>query len=120
MSSALSEEVGPLGIRVLIVEPGQFRTEFGGARMHRSREIDAYAETVGPTREFVDNMDGTQAGDPHKAAAAILSVLDAPEPPLRLALGDDAVDAIRGEHERRGADLEAWENVSRATTFDDA
>jgi NAD(P)-dependent dehydrogenase (short-subunit alcohol dehydrogenase family) len=120
MSSALSEEVGPLGIHVLIVEPGQFRTEFGGARMHRSREIDAYAETVGPTREFIDNMDGTQAGDPQKAAAAILSVLEAPEPPLRLALGDDSVDAIRGEHERRGADLEAWEKVSRATTFDDA
>jgi NAD(P)-dependent dehydrogenase (short-subunit alcohol dehydrogenase family) len=50
MSSALSEEVGPLGIHVLIVEPGQFRTEFGGARMHRSREIDAYAETVGARR----------------------------------------------------------------------
>ena len=86
--------------------------------MHRSREMAAYAGTVGPTRQFIDDMDGTQAGDPRKAAAAILHVLDAPEPPLRLALGDDAVDAIRGEHERRGADLSAWEQVSRATTFD--
>jgi hypothetical protein len=100
------------------VEPGQFRTEFGGARMHRSREIDAYAETVGPTRQFVDDMDGTQPGDPRKAAAAIRDVLDSPEPPLRLALGGDAVEAIRGEHERRGADLSAWEQVSRAATFD--
>jgi NAD(P)-dependent dehydrogenase (short-subunit alcohol dehydrogenase family) len=117
MSSALSEEVAPLGIRVLIVEPGQFRTEFGGARMHRSPEIPAYAETVGPTRRFVDEMDGSQAGDPRKAAAAILEALDSPEPPLRLALGNDAVDAIREEHARRGRDLDAWEQTSRAAVF---
>jgi NAD(P)-dependent dehydrogenase (short-subunit alcohol dehydrogenase family) len=120
MSSALSEEVGPMGIRVLIVEPGQFRTEFGGSRMHRSREIPAYAETVGPTREFIDEMDGTQAGDPAKAAAAIIEVLDSDDPPLRLALGDDAVDAIREEHARRGADLDAWERLSRSAVYEDA
>ena len=120
MSSALSEEVAPFGIRVLIVEPGQFRTEFGGSRMQRSPEIPAYAETVGPTREFVDDMDGTQAGDPAKAAAAILKVLDSPEPPLRLALGNDAVDAIREEHERRRADLDAWERLSRAAGYEAA
>jgi hypothetical protein len=101
------------------VEPGQFRTEFGGARMHRSAELPAYAETVGPTRQFIDDMDGTQPGDPHKAALAIRDALDSPDPPLRLALGDDAVDAIRGEHERRSADLSAWEQVSRDTVVDD-
>jgi NAD(P)-dependent dehydrogenase (short-subunit alcohol dehydrogenase family) len=120
MSSALSEEVAPFGIRVLIVEPGQFRTEFGGSRMQRSPEIPAYAETVGPTREFVDDMDGTQAGDPAKAAAAILKVLDSPDPPLRLALGNDAVDAIREEHARRRADLDAWERLSRAAVYEAA
>jgi NAD(P)-dependent dehydrogenase (short-subunit alcohol dehydrogenase family) len=120
MSSALSEEVAPFGIRVLIVEPGQFRTEFGGSRMQRSREIAAYAETVGPTRDFVDDMDGTQEGDPAKAAAAILEVLDSPDPPLRLALGNDAVDAIREEHARRGADLNAWEALSRGAVFQHA
>jgi NAD(P)-dependent dehydrogenase (short-subunit alcohol dehydrogenase family) len=120
MSSALSEEVAPFGIRVLIVEPGQFRTEFGGSRMQRSPEIPAYAETVGPTREFVDDMDGTQEGDPAKAAAAILEVLDSPDPPLRLALGNDAVDAIREEHARRGADLDAWEALSRGAVFQHA
>jgi NAD(P)-dependent dehydrogenase (short-subunit alcohol dehydrogenase family) len=120
ISSALSEEVAPFGIRVLIVEPGQFRTEFGGSRMQRSPEIAAYAETVGPTRQFVDDMDGTQEGDPAKAAAAILEVLDSDDPPLRLALGNDAVDAIRGEHARRGADLDAWERLSRAAVYEDA
>jgi NAD(P)-dependent dehydrogenase (short-subunit alcohol dehydrogenase family) len=91
MSEALAAEVAPLGIRVLIVEPGAFRTGFGGARMQRSREIDAYAATVGPTRAFVDGMDGAQPGDPRKAASAILAALDPPAAPLRLALGDDAV-----------------------------
>jgi NAD(P)-dependent dehydrogenase (short-subunit alcohol dehydrogenase family) len=120
MSSALSEEVAPFGIRVLIVEPGQFRTEFGGSRMQRSPEIAAYAETVGPTRQYVDDMDGTQAGDPAKAAAAILEVLDSDDPPLRLALGNDAVDTIREEHARRGADLDAWEELSRSAVYEDA
>jgi NAD(P)-dependent dehydrogenase (short-subunit alcohol dehydrogenase family) len=120
MSSALSEEVAPFGIRVLIVEPGQFRTEFGGSRMQRSEEIAAYAETVGPTRQYVDDMDGTQAGDPAKAAAAILEVLDSDDPPLRLALGNDAVDTIREEHARRGADLDAWEELSRSAVYEDA
>jgi NAD(P)-dependent dehydrogenase (short-subunit alcohol dehydrogenase family) len=120
ISTSLAEEVGPLGIRVLIVEPGSFRTEFGGGRMHYSRQIDAYAETVGPNREYIEGVDGTQPGDPRKAAAAILDVLDSPDPPLRLALGDDAIDAIRAEHARRGADLDAWEQVSRATAVDPA
>jgi NAD(P)-dependent dehydrogenase (short-subunit alcohol dehydrogenase family) len=120
LSEALDAEVAPLGIRTLIVEPGSFRTEFGGARMHRSREIDAYADTVGPTRAFLDGMDGTQPGDPRKAAAAILAALDAPQPPLRLALGADAVDAIRAKHERLRGDLDSWEAVSRDTAHADA
>ena len=117
MSEALAEEVGPLGIRVLIVEPGSFRTAFGGARMQRSRPLGAYAATVGPTRAYVDGMDGTQPGDPRKAAAAILAVLDAEDPPLRLALGADAVDAIRAKHERLRDDLDRWEATSRATAL---
>jgi NAD(P)-dependent dehydrogenase (short-subunit alcohol dehydrogenase family) len=117
LSEALAPEVGPLGIRVLIVEPGAFRTGFGGGRMHRSDPLPAYAETVGPTRAAVDAMDGSQPGDPDRAAAAILAALDADEPPLRLALGDDAVDAIRAKHEQLRADLEGWEAVSRGTAF---
>jgi hypothetical protein len=87
--------------------------------MHRSRAIDAYAATVGPSRDFLENMDGTQPGDPRKAAAAILAALDAPDPPLRLALGADAVDAIRAKHERLRADLEGWEALSRDTAVDE-
>jgi NAD(P)-dependent dehydrogenase (short-subunit alcohol dehydrogenase family) len=116
LSEALAAEVAPLGIRTLIVEPGSFRTEFGGARLHRSaRVIDDYAATAGATRAYLDGVDGTQPGDPRKAAAAILAALDAPEPPLRLALGADAVDAIRAKHEQLRADLDAWEAVARDT-----
>jgi NAD(P)-dependent dehydrogenase (short-subunit alcohol dehydrogenase family) len=118
LSEALAAEVGPLGIRTLIVEPGSFRTGLLGATMHRSPEIDAYADTVGATRAYTEGEHGAQAGDPRKAAAAILSVLDAPDPPLRLALGADAVEAIRAKHERLRADLDGWEALSRDTAFE--
>jgi NAD(P)-dependent dehydrogenase (short-subunit alcohol dehydrogenase family) len=116
-SEALHGEVGPLGIRVLIVEPGAFRTEFGGARLHESPALDAYAETVGPTRDYITGIDGDQPGDPRKAAEAILTTLDQPDPPLRLALGTDAVDAIRGALEARLANLDATEPLARSAVF---
>jgi NAD(P)-dependent dehydrogenase (short-subunit alcohol dehydrogenase family) len=118
LSEALAAEVAPFGVRVLIVEPGAFRTEFGGGRMHRSRTIDAYAVSTGGTREAVENMDGTQPGDPAKAAAAIVRAVGSDDAPLRLALGADAVEAIRAHHEALAADLAAWEEVSRATALD--
>jgi NAD(P)-dependent dehydrogenase (short-subunit alcohol dehydrogenase family) len=120
LSEALAGEVGPLGIHVLIVEPGAFRTEFGAGRMHRtSTIIDDYTPTSGATRAAVDQMDGSQPGDPDKAAAAILEAISAPGAPLRLALGNDAVDAIRAKHERLRADLDNWEHVSRSTVLAD-
>jgi NAD(P)-dependent dehydrogenase (short-subunit alcohol dehydrogenase family) len=117
ISEALAAEVAPFGVKVLIVEPGSFRTEFGGGRMHRSRTIDAYAVSTGGTREAVENMDGTQPGDPAKAAAAIVRAVGSADAPLRLALGADAVEAIRAHHEAVAADLAAWEEVSRATAL---
>jgi NAD(P)-dependent dehydrogenase (short-subunit alcohol dehydrogenase family) len=116
VSECLAAEVEPLGIQVLIVEPGAFRTAFGGAAMERSPELgDVYAATAGPTRRMIDEMDGTQPGDPGRAAATILRALDADDAPLHLALGDDAVDVIRAAQDARRADLDAWEQFSRAT-----
>jgi NAD(P)-dependent dehydrogenase (short-subunit alcohol dehydrogenase family) len=118
LSEALASEVAPLGIRTLLVEPGQFRTGFGGARMHRSREIGAYADTVGATRAFVDGMDGTQPGDPRKAAAAIITALDADEPPLRLVLGADAIGNITSRLDAVESELRQWEQVGRDTAVE--
>jgi NAD(P)-dependent dehydrogenase (short-subunit alcohol dehydrogenase family) len=117
LSEALAEEVKPFGVKVLIVEPGAFRTEFGGGRMHRSRTIDAYAVSTSGTRDAVETMDGTQPGDPVKAAAAIVRAVGSDDAPLHLALGADAVEAIRAQHESLAADLAAWEDVSRSTAL---
>jgi NAD(P)-dependent dehydrogenase (short-subunit alcohol dehydrogenase family) len=120
ISESLAAEVAPFGLRVLIVEPGAFRTEFGGARMQRSRTIDAYRASTGANRDFIDAMNGTQPGDPAKAARAILQALDETDAPLRLPLGRDSVDAIRAHHEALLSDLTRWEPVSIDTEVDEA
>ncbi|HEV7758453.1 MAG TPA: SDR family NAD(P)-dependent oxidoreductase, partial [Acidimicrobiales bacterium] len=118
LSEALVDEVAPFGIGVVVVEPGSFHTEFGGERMHRSQVIDAYHVSTGATRDAVDDMDGTQPGDPAKAARAIVQVVGADRQPLRLALGQDAVEAIRAKHARLRHDLDTWEALSLDTALD--
>jgi len=117
-SEALALEVAPFGIKVMIVEPGQFRTAFAGAGLRHMPQIDAYRDVVGGTREFAREMDGTQAGDPAKAAAAVEAALDADKTPLRLQLGADAVDAVREHAEGLLKDLGAWESIGRGTAFE--
>jgi NAD(P)-dependent dehydrogenase (short-subunit alcohol dehydrogenase family) len=116
MSEALADEVRPLGIRVLIVEPGAFRTSLWGSTS-ASEPIADYVATVGPTRDMVQTGDGSQPGDPAKAAGAILTALDSAEPPLRLPLGDDAVDAVLGHLDTVRAEISAWEKTARDTRF---
>lgn len=118
LSEALAAEVAPFGIKVLIVEPGQFRTNLAGAGMRHMPELPDYADTVGVTRRFAHDMHQTQEGDPLKAAAAIAAALESPSTPLRLALGRDAVDAIRTHAEGLLADLARWESVSVDTRID--
>jgi NAD(P)-dependent dehydrogenase (short-subunit alcohol dehydrogenase family) len=118
MSEALAEEVRPLGIKVLIVEPGAFRTALF-ANITASPEIADYAATVGPTREMTQTGNGAQPGDPAKAAAAILTALDAEKTPLRLPLGDDSVDAILGHLDAVRAEITGWEKLARDTRLAD-
>ena len=118
LSQALAQEVAPFGIKVLIVEPGAFRTSFAGGALTHSPAIDAYQGTVGAIRSALPSSDGTQPGDPAKAAAAILAALDADETPLRLPLGTDAADAILADLERSQQEFRTWENVTRGTDFD--
>ncbi|MGW2474070.1 oxidoreductase [Streptomyces sp. NPDC001665] len=119
LSEALAAEVAPHGIKVLIVEPGSFRTGFaGGGALRQSAPLDAYADSVGPVRSGLPESDGKQEGDPAKAAEAILSALDAEDTPLRLPLGNDATDAVLGALDASRAETLAWEKVSRSTGFD--
>ncbi|MFF4369219.1 oxidoreductase [Streptomyces sp. NPDC001594] len=120
LTEALRGEVAPFGIKTLIVEPGAFRTGFaGGAALQQSAGVlPAYADTVGAVRSGLPDSDGKQPGDPVKAAAAILAALDAPETPLRLALGNDALDAILAHADAAREEARTWEPVSRGTDFD--
>jgi NAD(P)-dependent dehydrogenase (short-subunit alcohol dehydrogenase family) len=118
LSETLQAEVSPFGIRVLIVEPGAFRTGlFRPDAAYFSDEMGEYAETVGPTRAFVRDGHLEQPGDPVKAAAAIITALDADEPPLRLVLGQDAIGNIRSRLGGVSAELDQWEDVGAATAF---
>lgn len=119
-SEALAQEVAPFGIKVLIVEPGQFRTQLAGSGMRHMPVIEAYQPVVGATREFAHSMHNTQAGDPRKAAVAIAKALQAENTPLRLPLGGDSVDAVRAHAQAMLKDMEAWEALSRSTDFDAA
>jgi NAD(P)-dependent dehydrogenase (short-subunit alcohol dehydrogenase family) len=118
-SEGLADEVAPHGVTVLIVEPGAFRTNlFGPGAAYFSEPMIAYADTVGTTRRLVETGDGGQPGDPAKAAAAILTALEADPTPLRLPLGDDAVQHIRGHLAQISKELDEWEPLARHTTLD--
>ena len=118
LSEALAAEIAPFGVRVLIVEPGNFRTGLLGRSMHMAAPMEEYATTVGVTRSYFASADGRQPGDPAKAAAAIMTALDADEPPLRLALGADAVEGIRAKYQELTAELARWEPLARSTAFE--
>jgi NAD(P)-dependent dehydrogenase (short-subunit alcohol dehydrogenase family) len=119
LTQALADEVGAFGIRTLIVEPGAFRTGlFSPGAPVESEAMPEYADTVGPTRAYVESGDGNQPGDPRKAAVAIADAVAADEAPLRLVLGGDAVDNVRAQLDDLRDELSRWESVGRATAFD--
>jgi len=115
MSEALAQELAPFGIKVLIVEPGAFRTNFNADALKYMPAIDAYKATVGRTREYARNLDGTQVGDPFKAARAIELALGAATTPLRLQVGADSAAAVKGHAEQLLKDLTNWEKVAVET-----
>ena len=118
LSELLSKEVAPFGIKVLIVEPGPFRTDWGGRSLKvPKRPIDAYAETAIARRHQIQSYSGAQPGDPVRAAEAIIATVEARNPPLRLPLGNFAYDAMRAEIEVLRKEVETVEEAARGADF---
>lgn len=117
-SEALAEEVAPLGIRVTLVEPGPFRTDWAGPSLVTPRHrIDSYAGTAHRTIARLNGYSGRQAGDPARAASAMIEVVEAADPPLHLPLGKWAIDRMRFKIDRLRQDTMAWEQRALATDF---
>ena len=120
LSEALAVELAPFGIRVTIVEPGGFRTNFAAGSLRvASQPLAAYGGTpAGKTRDNISHYHGHEPGDPVKAAAALLAAVDAVEPPRRLPLGPDAVGAVRAKAASVLEQLDRWAALSISTDFD--
>ncbi|WPO98029.1 oxidoreductase [Pseudomonas sp. HR96] len=118
ISESLALEVKPLGIDVLIVEPGPFRTHWAGPSIKSSATvIDDYDATAGERRRQTAARSGNQAGDPVRAAEAIIQAATSPKPPLRLLLGKQALQLARQKLETLRADFDAWEAVTVGADF---
>ena len=116
-SEVLAKETAPLGLKVTIVEPGGFRTDFAGASTTIREGLAAYHATVGSAARHQRAYDGAQPGDPARAATAILQLVALPEPPLRLLLGSDAVRIVEeADRLKIEADLK-WRSLSVSTDF---
>lgn len=116
-SEVLAKEVGPLGIKVTIIEPGGFRTDFAGSSSSIVTGLPAYAATVGETARFQREYDGKQPGDPSKAAQVIIYLTTVPEPPLRLLLGSDAIKAVFHNDANKKEEAMHWQSLSISTDF---
>jgi NAD(P)-dependent dehydrogenase (short-subunit alcohol dehydrogenase family) len=118
LSQALAKEVGPLGIRVSLIEPGPFRTDFQGRSMtSAAKPIDAYAETAGARRTQLKASSGKQPGDPVRAADAIIKVVESADPPLHLVLGKNGVQRVREALQEVLRSVDEWESVSLGADF---
>lgn len=120
LSGSLRKELQPLGINVTIIEPGAFRTDFAGRSLTQSAAAIAdYAETAGKRRKENDTIHGTQPGDPAKAAEAIVTIAESPNPPSLAVLGKDAVEAFAAAAEAERAELEQWRDLSLSTGIEE-
>ncbi len=118
LSEALWQEVEPLGIKVMLVEPSGFRTDWAGRSANESKQqIDGYADTADKNIRQLRAISGNQSGDPARAAEAIVYAVESPNPPHRLLLGNDAYDGAMAKLDELRDEFAAWEVVSRGADF---
>jgi NAD(P)-dependent dehydrogenase (short-subunit alcohol dehydrogenase family) len=116
-SEVLNAEVKPLGIKVTIIEPGGFRTDWGGSSMGTAPNGPDYDATVGEMNRYRESTVATWAGDPRRAAQIIAQLPDLDDPPLRLLLGAGAVESAANSSRARAEEAERWSAVSRSADF---
>lgn len=117
-SEVLSKEVAPLGIKVILIEPGGFRTDWAGSSMNFTQPGEDYQATVGLMYERLRERAGKEAGDPVRAAKAIIHIINEKNPPLRLLLGRSAVQFARAADQAKLAETDRWEKLSDSADFD--
>ena len=118
VSESLAAELKPLGIKVTIVQPGPFRTDFISRSLVRAENhIADYDRTSGKFLRFLETMDGKQPGDPERAAEAIIAAVESDAPPLRLVLGKYANDKLRKKLADTEKERAAWEHVGPPVDF---
>ncbi|MDH7638342.1 oxidoreductase [Sphingomonas oryzagri] len=118
ISEALGKELAGFGICVTALAPGQFRTDWAGRSMDRTaRSIADYDVVMDPIRAARQAKNGHQPGDPAKAAQALLALIEAPHPPVRLFLGEDALGLVEQKLDGMKAEIATWEALSRSTAF---
>jgi NAD(P)-dependent dehydrogenase (short-subunit alcohol dehydrogenase family) len=118
LSEALSKEVAPLGIKVTVVEPGPFRTDWAGRSLQSSdQRIPAYAKSVHERLDQVAQYNGQQPGDPVRAAEAIITAVDSDRPPLNLVLGAPGLKMAREKVAALSAEFDAWESVTLGADY---
>ena len=118
LSEALSKETAPLGIKVTIVAPSGFRTDWAGRSAKDSTvKIDDYATTAGKNAGDIRNYSGNQPGDPVRAARAMIAVTESDNPPLRLLLGAAALKGARAKVEELIHDFDTWAEVTEGADF---
>jgi NAD(P)-dependent dehydrogenase (short-subunit alcohol dehydrogenase family) len=118
LTESLAQEVGPLGIRVTLIEPGPFRTDWAGRSLRIVKSpMDAYAGTFGVRRAQLLAASGKQRGDPVRAADAIIEVAESPDPPLHLLLGHNGLVRYRAKLDALRQSIDEWEAVTLGADF---
>ncbi|KAI7260671.1 hypothetical protein KC345_g10013 [Hortaea werneckii] len=118
-SAVLSKEVAPLGIKVTLIEPGGFRTDWAGSSMKFTPPGEDYEDTVGQMYKHLSERAGKEAGDPVRAAQAVITIVNEENPPLRLLLGKSAVQFAKANDQAKLAETGRWEALSLSADFEE-
>jgi short-subunit dehydrogenase len=117
LSEALAGELASFGIKVTLIEPGAFRTDFANRSLRVAPYLPEYSEALSQTRKYYETIGGQQPGDPAQAVRAMIALVDHPNPPLRLPMGKIALQRIRNKIAQYESEIKAWEKTILETDF---